>query len=88
MGNITRRGDAYLRGLLTQGARSALQVALLKKPEQRIRLQQWMADLHARVGYQKALVAIANKHARMIWAILARQEKYDADASKRYAKAA
>jgi hypothetical protein len=57
---------AYLRGLLIQGARSALQVALLKKCEQRIRLQQWMADLQARVGSQNALVAVANKHARMI----------------------
>jgi transposase len=88
MGQITRRGDAYLRGLLTHGARSALKVALIKKPEQRTRLQQWMADLHARVGYQKTLVAIANKHARMMRAILAKQEKYDPEAWARYARAA
>jgi transposase len=88
MGQITRRGDAYLRGLLTQGARSALQAALMSKPERRTRLQRWMMDLRERVGYQKALVAIANKHARMIWAILATQKSYDPDAWRLHPKSA
>jgi transposase len=88
MGPITRRGDAYLRGLLVQGARSALQAALVKKPEQRTRLQRWMAELHARVGYQKSLVAIANKNARMMWAILAKQEHYDPAAWTKHARVA
>jgi hypothetical protein len=34
-----------------------------------------MVGLAGRCGYQKALVAIANKHARMIWAMLARDER-------------
>ena len=88
MGQITRRGDAYLRGLLTQGARSALRAAQMSKFEGRTRLQRWMVDLHGRVGYQKALVAIANKHARMIWAILATQKSYDPDAWRLHTQAA
>jgi transposase len=88
LGHITKRGDTYLRGLLTQGARSALQVALTKAPLQRTRLQSWIVQLHARVGYHKTLVAIANKHARMIWAILAKGEDYDPDAWRRWSRPA
>jgi transposase len=80
LGAITRRGDAYLRTLLVQGARSALTSALRRPPERATRLQQWIVQLHARVGYQKALVAIANKNARVIWALLARDETYNPEA--------
>jgi transposase len=88
LGRITKRGDSYLRGLLTQGARSALQAALTKQPLRRTRLQSWIVQLHARVGYHKTLVAIANKHARMIWAILAKGEAYDPDAWRRWSRPA
>lgn len=77
----------YLRGLLTQGARSTLQAALTRTAEKRSRLEHWIVALHARVGYHKTLVAIANKHARIIWAILAKGEHYDPDAWQRYAHA-
>jgi transposase len=85
LGVITKRGDTYLRGLLTQGARSALQVALTKSLDKRSRLEHWMVALHGRVGYHKSLVAIANKHARILWAILAKGETYNPDAWQRYA---
>lgn len=85
LGPITKRGDSYLRGLLTQGARSTLQVALKRQPHKRSRLEQWIVDLHARVGYHKALVAIANKHLRILWAILTKGEDYDPKAWLRYA---
>jgi transposase len=88
LGHISKRGDTYLRGLLTQGARSALQAALIKQPLRRTRLQSWIVQLHARVGYHKTLVAIANKHARMIWAILAKGEDYDPDAWRRWSRTA
>ena len=88
LGHITKRGDTYLRGLLTQGARSALQAALTKEPLLRTRLQCWIVQLHARVGYHKTLVAIANKLARMIWAILAKGEAYDPDAWRRWTRTA
>jgi transposase len=84
LGRITKRGDTYLRGLLTQGARSTLLAAQRRKPEKRNRLQAWMVATHDRVGYHKTLVAIANKHARMLWAILAHGEAYDPDAWTRH----
>jgi transposase len=87
LGVITKRGDTYLRGLLTQGARSTLQAALTRTAEKRSRLEHWIVALHARVGYHKTLVAIANKHARIIWAILAKGEQYDPNAWQRYAHA-
>lgn len=87
LGSITRRGDAYLRTLLVQGARSALKCAQKCPPERASRLQQWIVQLHARVGYQKTLVAIANKNARVIWALLARNEDYNPEAWKAYAPA-
>jgi transposase len=77
LGRITRRGDAYLRTLLILGAKSALQAALRKPPEARHRLQQWIVAVFGRIGYHKTLVAIANKHARIIWALLVKGEDFD-----------
>ena len=85
LGRISRRGDAYLRSLLVQGARSTLQATLKKAPEQLNRTQQWIIRLYGRVGYHKTLVAIANKHARQLWALLAKGETYDLNAWQRYA---
>lgn len=85
LGRTTRRGDAYLRSLLVQGAKSTLQVALRQTPDKASRLQQWIISLYQRVGYHKTLVAIANKHARMMWAILAKDESYNAFAWQRNA---
>lgn len=83
LGRISRRGDVYLRSLLVQGARSTLQSALRQTPERATRLQRWIVDLYGRVGYHKTLVAIANKHARMLWAMLAKDEAYDPHAWQR-----
>jgi transposase len=83
LGAITRRGDAYLRSLLVQGAHCVLLATLRlykNKPDTLNRLQQWMVKLNDRVGYHKAAVAIANKHARQVWAMLAHGEAYNADA--------
>ena len=88
LGKITKRGDSYLRGLLTQGARSTLLAALRRAPHKRTRLEHWIIGLRGRVGYHKCLVAIANKHLRMIWAILVKGEAYDANAWKRHQRAA
>lgn len=77
LGRITKRGDGYLRHLMVQGARSAMIAAQRRKPEKLTRHERWMLELNARVGYQKALVAVANKHARIIWAVLAKGEAYD-----------
>lgn len=88
LGRITKRGDAYLRCVLVQGARSSLQSALNKEPLLRNHEQRWMAALRDRIGFQKTLVAIANKHARQIWAMMSKGESYNPDAWKAYQKAA
>ena len=52
-------------------------------PEALTRLQQWIVTLNGRVGYHKTLVAIANKHARQLWAVLAKGEAYNPEAWRR-----
>ena len=81
LGRITRRGDTYLRALLVQGARSALQAALRAAPPKRNRLAAWIAATYQRIGYHKTLIAIANKHARLIWVLLTRDEPLKAHAT-------
>lgn len=83
LGRTTRRGDAYLRTLLVQGARSTLQAALRAEPAKATHLQRWIVALHQRKGYHKTLVAIANQHARIAWVLLARGEHYDPNAWQR-----
>ena len=70
LGHISKRGDAYLRNLLVQGARSVLQVAGAHQD----RISRWALELQQRRGYYRALVAIANKNARIAWALLAKRE--------------
>ena len=90
LGRITRRGDTYLRGLLVQGARSALQAAMRVAPERRNRLAAWIAATYVRIGYHKTLVAIANKHARPLWVLLTadfsdRRRSFQADRGRDFA---
>jgi transposase len=84
LGTISCRGDSYLRTLLIQGARSSLQRAKAVAPQKATPEQQWILDLSDRMPFGKVLVAIANKHARQLWAMLARQEDYDPNAWKRH----
>lgn len=80
LGRISRRGDSYLRTLLIQGARSSLQRAKLVSVDKATPEQQWIVQLATRLPFGKVLVAIANKHARQRWAMLARNEAYDPEA--------
>ena len=75
LGRITKRGDDYVRTLLVQGAKSAVMTA----HKRRDRISQWLVQLTARVGWQKAAVALANKNARILWAVLARGGRFDAN---------
>lgn len=75
LGRITRRGDDYLRTLLIQGAKSAVMTA----HRRRDRISQWLVQLLARVGWQKATVALANKNARVLWAVLSKGLAFNAD---------
>ena len=72
LGRITKAGDHYLRSLLVMGARSLLALAASKGD----RLSRWALTLQARVGYGKAVVAIAAKNARLAWAMLAKGEQF------------
>lgn len=77
LGTISCRGNSYLRTLLIQGARSSLQRANAVTREKATPEQIWIKLLAARLPFGKLLVAIANKHARQLWAMLARGEDYD-----------
>ena len=73
LGRITKRGDSYLRTLLIQAAKSAVMTAHKRTD----RLSCWVQQLKLRVGWQKAVVALANKHARILWAMLTRGTPFD-----------
>lgn len=75
LGSITKRGDDYLRTLLIQGARSAIMSAHQRDD----RMSRWVLQLRERIGWQRALIALANKHARIVWAVLVKGQAFDAD---------
>lgn len=75
LGRITKRGDDYLRTLLIQGAKSAVMTATRRSD----RISQWLVQLKERAGWQKAVVALANKNARILWAVLTRDAAFDPD---------
>lgn len=72
LGAITKRGDPYLRKLLIQGARSV--IASLSRREDVKSL--WVKRLKERSGANRAAVALAAKHARIVWALLTTGEAY------------
>lgn len=65
LGAITKRGDAYLRSLLVHGARAVVRTATQDDP-----FSHWVRALVERRGHNKAVVAVANKNARIVWALL------------------
>jgi len=67
LGRISKHGDAYLRMLLIHGARAVLWHA--KTTARRSRLQSWALKLEAQRGHNKAAVGLANKLARIAWAV-------------------
>jgi transposase len=75
LGRITKRGDQYLRTLLIQGARMAV-ITAHKRGDA---ISRWALQLRKRVGWQKATVAMANKNARILWAILSKGDVFDPD---------
>jgi transposase len=72
LGRISKRGDVYLRCLLTHGARAVLltaQQTMRTTPHRATRFEQWAVMVAARRGHNKAAIAVANKLARTIWAV-------------------
>ena len=76
LGGITKQGDGYLRRLLVVGATAVMRMA--RKNAAR---QPWMAQLLERKPAKIATVALANKTARIAWAVMSRNEVYAASAA-------
>jgi transposase len=74
LGGITKRGNSYLRRQLIQGAWSVIRYATSNDD----RLSVWARNIIERRGKQKAAVAVANKLARIIWAMLYYKTEYRA----------
>jgi len=71
---ISKRGDRYLRSLLIHGARAAVIQAVHKEDA----LSCWINRIRATRGFNKAVVVLANKLARIGWAVLANNTVYQA----------
>lgn len=72
LGGISKRGDVYLRTLLIHGARAVISTCQKKED----RKSQWIKGIMTRRNKNIATVALANKNARVIWAVLSRGECY------------
>jgi len=72
LGNISKRGDRYLRSLFTTGALAVIRYAKIHGTQHR----PWLTALLARRPTKVAAIALANKLARMAWAMMARNERY------------
>ena len=72
---ISKRGDTYLRTLLIHGARAVIRVAERKTDH----VASWLAGLMGRRNKNVAAVALANKNARAVWALLAQDREYKAN---------
>lgn len=77
LGAISKRGDAYLRSLLIHGARAVVKACAGKSDRQ----SEWIKALIQRRNKNIATVALANKNARILWAVLTRGENYRAIAA-------
>ena len=72
LGNITKQGDRYLRSLFCAGALSVIRYAKIHGTKSR----PWLAKLLERRPTKVAAIALANKIARMAWAMMAKGESY------------
>ncbi len=84
LGRISKRGDRYLRMLLTHGARSVLRAASLSAKAGRTldTLRGWALALQGRSNHNKATCALANKLARICYATLRDGEPYGQPAAR------
>ena len=75
---ISKRGDHYLRTLLIHGGRSVLRVAGSKDDPR----SRWLKGISERRHKNIAAVALANKNARIIWALLTQKTDYEQKAGE------
>ena len=71
LGSITRAGNRYLRQMLVVGA-----MAVIRYAERHGTKRPWLVQLLARRPAKVAAVALANKNARMVWALMTSGERY------------
>jgi transposase len=69
---ISKRGDTYIRSLLIHGGRAVVRCVGSKEDGR----SKWIRALKERSGVNRTAVAVANKNARIIWAVLAKNERY------------
>lgn len=74
---ISKRGNRYIRTLLIHGARAVLRTCQNKNDK----LSLWLQSLMQRRGFNVAAVALANKNARILWALAYKEERYQAAVS-------
>src|SRR6187431_3434223 len=72
LGHISKQGDRYLRSLFTAGALAVIRYAKIHGTQHR----PWLTALLARKPTKVAAIALANKIARMAWALMAKGERY------------
>jgi transposase len=72
---ISKRGDTYLRTLLIHGGRAVIHAAQRKKAQ----IDGWLGELLQRRHKNVAAVAMANKNARILWALLAHGREFESD---------
>ncbi len=70
---MTKNGDRYLRTLMIHGVRSVITLGLKNRPE----LAHWIQPIIDRQGFNKAVVALANKMARICWVVVTTSEAFD-----------
>ena len=71
---ISKRGDTYLRTLMIHGARAVIRMA-----EQKAAPESWLRKMMVRRNKNVAAVALANKNARIVWALLAHERTFRPD---------
>ncbi len=69
---ISKRGDRYVRSLLIHGARAVVSRAAMKTDAR----SRWIAEKQRLRGTNRTCVAVANKNARILWALMAKHETY------------
>ena len=79
VGHLSKRGDPYLRTLLIHGARSVIRAVQMQATPSANAEDQWLRALLVRRHKNVVAVALAAKTARIVWALLAKGDKFNPD---------
>ena len=84
LGRMSKRGNIYLRSLLIQGAKNVVRYSKGKYDRKSL----WVQSLKERKGVNKTVVAVANKNARIVWALMTQDKEFTRDYLPEFAQAA